>query len=158
MTSPPDALDEDERQLLAALVQDAQRTGVSLARELHLSETTVRRHIQRMEEAGIITGYGARVDYSRIGLPLQGLIQVGHVGAADLNAVKEIARRVPELVAATREVDRSALLLRVAARDPTHLMDVTHRLQRAPLTALKVLTVLNRPSESRWPGLLSPSR
>ena len=156
MARPEESLSEEERRLLASLIQDGRRTSVSLADELHLSDSSIRRHIRRLEEVGVIAGYAARVDYARLGLPLQGLIRLQLPGPANAGAVVEIAHRFPEVIAVTREPERSVLLLRVAASDGTHLKEVTDRLRGRPRTRMKVLTVLDRPLESKWPGPLIP--
>ena len=48
-------MDELDRRLIAELAKNARQTSAELARKLDISETTVRRRIQHLEEQGVIT-------------------------------------------------------------------------------------------------------
>lgn len=48
-------LDESDRRLLALLMEDASRTNAALARELGVSDGTVRNRMQRLIEQGVMT-------------------------------------------------------------------------------------------------------
>lgn len=59
-------LDEADRRILYALMTDARgTTAPDIAEELGVSATTVRNRIAKLEEAGVITGYHAKVDFER---------------------------------------------------------------------------------------------
>lgn len=57
MTKPLDATD---RALLALLSANSRESTAELARKLHLSRSTVKDRINRLEQGGIITGYTIR--------------------------------------------------------------------------------------------------
>ena len=64
----------DER-ILYRLAEDARHTSApDIAGELDVSAPTVRNRIRRLEEAGVIGGYHANVDYERVGGRLTNLI------------------------------------------------------------------------------------
>ena len=63
-------LDSIDRQLLNLLQTDARYTAIELAEELGVSDNTVHNRMDRLEEAGIITGYRVTVDRWRTGLDL----------------------------------------------------------------------------------------
>ena len=57
-------LDEIDRRILYYLVEDARNTtGPKIAEEVDVSAGTIRNRIDQMEEAGIIRGYHANIDY-----------------------------------------------------------------------------------------------
>ena len=57
-------LDEIDRRILYYLVEDARNTtGPGIAEEVDVSPGTIRNRIEQMEEAGIIRGYHANIDY-----------------------------------------------------------------------------------------------
>ncbi|AHG04712.1 Lrp/AsnC family transcription regulator [Halobacterium sp. DL1] len=65
-------LDAVDRGILHHLQEDARNlTPVDIARELPVSEGTVRNRIKRMEEAGVIRGYVPHLDYEAAGFPLK---------------------------------------------------------------------------------------
>lgn len=65
-------LDDIDRGILHLLQQDARRlTPVDIAKQLPVSDGTVRNRIERMEREEIITGYVPVLDYEVAGFPLQ---------------------------------------------------------------------------------------
>lgn len=61
-------VDEIDRAILYHLQEDGRRSITDIATDLDVSDNTVRNRIQRMEEAGIITGYTVKVDYDAAGI------------------------------------------------------------------------------------------
>lgn len=55
------ALDEIDRQLIAALQINARESVATLARTLGIARTTVNSRLARLEKSGVITGYGVRL-------------------------------------------------------------------------------------------------
>ncbi|PSQ33720.1 ArsR family transcriptional regulator [Halobacteriales archaeon QS_9_70_65] len=69
------AIDDVDRAILHALQDDARNTSSGdIAERTGTSDSTVRKRIQRLENDGVIKGYGARVDYQRSGHPLRMLL------------------------------------------------------------------------------------
>lgn len=63
-------LDEVDKQLLDLLQGNARSKAIELAEEIGVSDNTVHNRIERLEEAGIITGHTTTVDHDRAGLRL----------------------------------------------------------------------------------------
>jgi DNA-binding Lrp family transcriptional regulator len=69
------AIDDVDRAILYALQDDARNASSGdIAERTGTSDSTVRKRIQRLEDDGVIKGYGARVDYQRSGYPLRMLL------------------------------------------------------------------------------------
>jgi DNA-binding Lrp family transcriptional regulator len=66
MVNPMD-LDETDRALLAAMLEDARTSQRALARKVGIAQGTVLNRIRRMEEAGIIKGYSVILDPASMG-------------------------------------------------------------------------------------------
>lgn len=65
-------LDDVDRGVLHLLQQDARTlTPVEMAKQLPVTDGTVRNRIERMEAEGVITGYVPVLDYEAAGFPLQ---------------------------------------------------------------------------------------
>ena len=60
-------LDRLDRKILHALVADGRQSWRDLADAVGLSQTPVLRRVRRLEELGIIAGYGARLDEQKLG-------------------------------------------------------------------------------------------
>jgi len=77
--SPPPAerpLDRIDRRLLARLQQDGRTAVAQLAREVHLTVTPTLERVRRLENAGYIEGYFARLNPRRLGLGLLAYVEV----------------------------------------------------------------------------------
>ncbi len=70
------ALDRIDRGLLARLQQDGRTPVSQLAREVHLTVTPTLERVRRLETAGYIEGYFARLNPGRLGLGLLAYVEV----------------------------------------------------------------------------------
>ena len=64
--TPP--LDDLDRRMVTALVADARMSMRALAEELHISRATAYARLERLQKAGVLTGFSATVDPERAGL------------------------------------------------------------------------------------------
>ncbi len=69
-------LDAYDHVILDALMRDSMQTNTQLAEIANLSASQCSRRRSRLEEAGIITGYTARVDYKLLGYGLRAITRV----------------------------------------------------------------------------------
>jgi Lrp/AsnC family leucine-responsive transcriptional regulator len=76
MSSSSHALDRTDLAILAQLQRDGRVSNAELAERVNLSASACLRRCQRLEQTGVILGYGARVDPVRIGLGLQAFVRV----------------------------------------------------------------------------------
>src|SRR5947208_15243307 len=69
-------LDAVDRKILRLLATDGRASYQALADEVGLSRPAVMERVKRLEEAGYITGYGARVDRVKAGFPVTAFVAV----------------------------------------------------------------------------------
>lgn len=131
-------LDAADRRLLTALQDDARASGVDLAERVRLSASQCQRRLKRLEEAGLVTGYGVRLDRRKLGLDVVAFVQVslarhGDDPAAAFHAAVAAMPEVLEVHAVTGDAD---YILRVVARDLEAFSDVVlKRLLALPMVA-----------------------
>lgn len=121
-------LDDTDKRLLAALQADAQLTAEALGQRLNLSPSQAGRRRQRLESAGYITGYVARLDPTRLGLAVQAFVQVEMASHAP-DAARAFARLVharPEIISAWTLTGASDYLLRIWCADLNGLNRLIH--------------------------------
>ena len=75
-TAPERGLDRIDRRLLVRLQQDGRTPVAQLAREVHLTVTPTLERVRRLEAAGYIEGYFARLNPARLGLALLAYVEV----------------------------------------------------------------------------------
>ncbi len=112
-------LDQTDTLLLAALQKDAQLTAERLGEILNLSPSQAGRRRQRLETAGYITHYAARLDPAKLGLGVQAFIQI-HMAAHTAEDARNFVRRLdtcPEVTGAWTLTGEADYLLRVYCDD-----------------------------------------
>jgi Lrp/AsnC family leucine-responsive transcriptional regulator len=112
-------MDRIDRRILTALQGDSQASIADLAGRVGLSLSACHRRVRAMEEAGVILGYGARVDAGKIGIGLQVLIDITLVSQSG-EAMERFERAVadfPDILECHLLSGTADYRLRTAARD-----------------------------------------
>ncbi len=125
----PHVLDATDTRLLSALQKDAHLTAHQLGELLNLSASQAGRRRQRLEAEGYITGYTARLDPRKLGLQVQGFIQV-HLGTHGPEQSASFARMVnvrPEITSAWTMTGEADYLLHVFCDDLSALNSLLHQ-------------------------------
>lgn len=91
--------------LIALLKVDARQSVVTLARKLGLSRTTVQDRLSRLENAGIICGYGVRLSLEAAGSGMRAIVDI---------AVE--SRRTGEVATALRDLSEVEALHTVSGK------------------------------------------
>ena len=84
------ALDEIDRQLIAALQINARESVAMLARQLGIARTTVTSRLARLEKTQVITGYGVRLGQRVVDGGLQAYVGI----TVQARSGKEVLRRL----------------------------------------------------------------
>ena len=122
-------IDATDKHLLAALQKDAHLTAEALGQILNLSPSQAGRRRQRLEAAGIIDGYRARLSPGKLGLGVQAFVQV-QMATHEPEKVRGFARIVaarPEIVSAWTLTGEADYLLRIYAEDLAALNVLIHQ-------------------------------
>lgn len=111
-------LDETDRALLAAMLEDARISQRGLARKIGVAQGTVLNRIRRMEGAGIIKGYSVILDPASMGWTMTIMAGLRIVKGRMIDVQKKIAAdpRVFAVYDVTGEWD-SMVLARVKNRE-----------------------------------------
>ncbi|GAA1264441.1 Lrp/AsnC ligand binding domain-containing protein [Pseudonocardia aurantiaca] len=143
-----DALDALDVDLLRAL-REAPRAGVlELARTLGVARGTVQARLDRMERAGIVTGYGPDVDVAAAGFPVQAFVTL-EIAQGALEDVSAELTAIPAVLEAYATTGSSDVVCRLAASSHQDLQDALLDLNRSPTiarsTSVVVLSVVVPP-------------
>ncbi|MBT5594840.1 MAG: Lrp/AsnC family transcriptional regulator [Euryarchaeota archaeon] len=114
----PMNLDDTDRLLLAAMLEDARISQRALARKVGIAQGTVLNRLRRMEDAGIITGYSVILDPAAMGWTMTIMAGLRIVKGRMIDVQKKIAAdpRVFAVYDVTGEWD-SMVLARVKNRE-----------------------------------------
>jgi Lrp/AsnC family transcriptional regulator, leucine-responsive regulatory protein len=113
--------DPINRRLLAALQADSRISVADLGAKVGLSASACHRRVKLLEAAGVIIGYGARVDPRRLGYGMEFFIQVALKSQADkmLDAFERAVVASPEILECHLMAGGTDYHLRIVARDAT---------------------------------------
>jgi len=121
--------DPIDLQILALLQEDGRRPVTDIAQRVALSATAVKRRIERLEAAGVIAGYAARVDYAKLGWGLDAIAELRFVGTTKPDEMRRLLTAIPEVTAVYTTAGNQDVIALVRTRSVDHLRDVIHRLR-----------------------------
>lgn len=123
------SLDSTDWKILRELQRDARLSFNELGRRIGLSSPSTAERVRRLEEAGILTSYGARVEPTKIGLPLLAFIQLRCFAGTCLFKTGS-AEQFPEVLEMHKLSGSHCALLKVAVSSMQHLEALNERLGR----------------------------
>lgn len=96
---PPLEIDHLDRLILDLLIENGRRTARDIAKVVNLSPSPVRRRIERLERRGVIAGYTALVDESRLGETIEAFAELRFTGSTKVEEITASAKEIPEVIA-----------------------------------------------------------
>lgn len=114
-----DALDKTDLAMLAKLQQDGRTPNAKLAEAFALSEASSWRRQKRLEEAGVIEGYHARLNRRKLGMGVVAFVQIvctQHSEDVTASFERQI-RACPNVVECHNITGEADFLLKVVAKD-----------------------------------------
>jgi Lrp/AsnC family transcriptional regulator, leucine-responsive regulatory protein len=111
LSSENAVLDAVDAKLLAALSANARVSNAELARLVKLSGPSVAERIKRLEAAGVIEGYAAKISPAAIGLPIAAWLRIRPT-PGQLQKVADILRSLPEIVECDRITGEDCFIAR----------------------------------------------
>ncbi|HYS37531.1 MAG TPA: Lrp/AsnC family transcriptional regulator [Pseudonocardiaceae bacterium] len=134
-------LDDVNRRLLGELHADPRITMSALARRVGMSAPAVTERVQRLERAGVITGYRMDVDPAALGLPVTAFARV-RPAAGQLPRIAELAVALPQVTECHRVTGEDCFLIKVHAAGVSQLEEVLDRflLHGQTITSIVVST------------------
>lgn len=141
-------MDKINWKLLRALEVNARLSYAELGKLVHLSAPAVAERIRKLEELGVITGYGARINLENIGIPITALVEC-EVYRTQERAFKELVLSLDEVVDCYNVTGPSAFVLRVAVTSMSKLDVLLERL--IDMSDTKTMMILSRPVQRAMP-------
>jgi DNA-binding Lrp family transcriptional regulator len=145
-------LDEVDRRIVALLREGARRSFREVGESVGLSAPAVKRRVDRLEAAGVITGYTAVLDPERFGWSMQAVVFLYCEGTMAADEVRAAVEGHPEVVAAYTVAGEASAVLVVRASDTRHLEQLLERLREhkgvlRTQTQIVLSTLFERPFE-----------
>lgn len=108
-------IDDIDRQILDCLVQDARMSLKVLSGQVGLSSPGTAERLKRLEEKGVIQGYGARIQVAALGYSLQALVRVRPLPGM-LHKVEKMIQALPECIECDKVTGEDCFVMRLVVR------------------------------------------
>lgn len=135
-------IDETDRVILSELIRNGRATFKQLGALAGLSPHAVAPRVRRLEQAGIVTGFTALVDYGHVGRGLDALIDVRLLSTARPEAFEAAAGELPSIREVSFVTGRFDYQLRAACVDADDLDHTVRALRRAGAAVTETRIVL----------------
>ncbi|MBS1880107.1 MAG: Lrp/AsnC family transcriptional regulator [Actinobacteria bacterium] len=137
------AVDGTDLEIIDLLVRDGRRSLAEIAAAVSLSAPAVKRRVARLEETGVIEGYTARIDYAKLGRPIEAFTELRFAGSTKVADIAGVAAGLEEVDAVYTIAGDPDALVHLRVRDLADLTRVIDQLRRSGrVTGTKTLMVL----------------
>src|SRR6516225_5519003 len=120
-------LDATDLKLVKILLRDGRAPYKSLAAEVGLTAPACAERVRRLKERGLIKGYRAEVDWTRLGFPINAVIRIGASAERGASLLKTF-RETPNVVEVLRVTGSDSYILQVLARSSVELEAVIDKI------------------------------
>jgi Lrp/AsnC family leucine-responsive transcriptional regulator len=139
-------IDEIDRKILKELQLDARTSYAELGRRVGLTTPAVIERVRKLEDAGIITGYRAEIDTTKVGLPILAFIRMSITGV-DYSHIIQVVQAANEVLECHRGTGGDSFIMKVAVASVEHLQEIIDKLTPYGITTTAI--VLSSPVKRR---------
>jgi Lrp/AsnC family leucine-responsive transcriptional regulator len=134
-------VDRIDQSILALLSRDGRISFTDIGRELGLSTSAAQQRVRRIEAAGVISGYTARVNPNAVGRTLAAFVSIRVLSSEQDETVRSFMESAPEVVGCCTVAGDADFWAKVMVRDSVELEAFINRLRNAA-SVLTVTTVV----------------
>jgi Lrp/AsnC family leucine-responsive transcriptional regulator len=138
-----------DQQILALLAGDGRMSFTALGRTTGLSTSAVHQRVKRLEQRGIIQGYGATIDYHQVGKPLTAFISIRPIDPSQPDDSPERVSGISEIESCWSVAGDESYILKVRVAVPADLENLLARVRAAANVSTRTTIVLSTPYENR---------
>lgn len=131
-------VDDKDLAILEALQDDGRVSLAALGRRIGLSQPAMSERVRRLEERGIITGYGARVSPEALGLRMTAIIRL-RTAHEHIKACLAQFAELPYVVDVHRVTGEDCFVLKVLVPAPADLATIVDAIGRFGMVTTAVV-------------------
>ncbi|MGH8809728.1 MAG: Lrp/AsnC family transcriptional regulator [Noviherbaspirillum sp.] len=129
--------DAMDGKILEILQADARTTLAEIGRRIHMSQPAVAERVKRMEAAGVIAGYHARINPAALGYGITAFIRVSK--RSHETPVEVVASQVPQIIECHSITGDDCSIVKVVASSVKELEKVIVELTRCGVTSTSLI-------------------
>jgi Lrp/AsnC family transcriptional regulator, leucine-responsive regulatory protein len=119
-------LDATDRKIIGELTQDGRVSLAELGRRVSLSSPAVAERVQRLERAGVITGYRAEIDPRTLGYQLTAIVRI-KPAPGQLARIPDLAAEIAQISECHRITGEDCFYLKIYLRSIEELSGLLDR-------------------------------
>ncbi len=144
-------MEEINRTIISLLADDGRMSFTELARRTGLSVSAAQQRVRRLEQRGVIKGYGAVLSAEEIGLPLTAFVSIKAFDPAAPDDAPDRLAHLEAIEACHSVAGDASYILKVRVATPRDLEDLLQEIRAAANVSTHTTIVLSTPFENRRP-------
>jgi Lrp/AsnC family transcriptional regulator, leucine-responsive regulatory protein len=149
-------VEEINGRIISLLAADGRMSFTELARRTGLSVSAAQQRVRRLEQRGVIKGYGAVLNADEIGLPLTAFVSIKPFDPAAPDDAPEKLAHLDAIEACHSVAGDENYILKVRVASPLALEDLLQEIRAAASVSTHTTIVLSTPFENRAPHIAGP--
>ena len=144
-------MEDLDRLIVRELCADGRLSYTDLAERVGLSVSAAHQRVRRLEQRGVILGYGARVEAEALELPLTAFISIKPIDPAAADDAPERLAHLAAIEACHSVAGDESYILKVRVAGPGALEVLLQEIRAAANVSTRTTVVLSTPYEGRPP-------
>lgn len=141
-----------DRFILELLASDGRMSYTDLGKATGLSTSAVHQRVKRLEQRGLILGYGATVNHDDLGLPMTAFVALTLIDPRRPDDYAEKLRHFPEIESCWSVAGEDSYILKVRTSTPAELEGLLFRVRQTAHVTTRTTIVLSTYYENRPVG------
>lgn len=112
--------------ILKALQGNGRQSIAELARHINMSHSAAAERVRRLEDSGVISGYGAHVDPERLGFTILAYLRLRYPSST-YEPLHRLLADLPEVIEAHHVTGDDCFIMKVVATNMKHLEQISGR-------------------------------
>lgn len=139
-------IDEIDQQLIVALTEDSRRSLKALAQISGLSSPSVAERLRKLEDKGVLKGYGVDIDPRAFGYQLQAIVRIRPL-PGQLHEVERQIQATPQFTECDKVTGEDCFIARLHVRSMEQLDEILDHINVYALTNTAIVkkTTVKRP-------------
>lgn len=126
-------IDEIDQQLIVALTEDSRRSLKALAQISGLSSPSVAERLRKLEDKGVLKGYGVDIDPRAFGYQLQAIVRIRPL-PGQLHVVERQIQATPQFTECDKVTGEDCFIARLHVRSMEQLDEILDHINVYALT------------------------
>lgn len=122
-------IEATDRKILQLLAADGRMSYTDLGKATGLSTSAVHQRVKRLEQRGLILGYGATVNHAEVGLPLTAFVAIRPIDPSLPDDCPDRVKDLPEIESCWSVAGDESYLLKVRTATPADLEELLGRIR-----------------------------